>query len=87
MFLIRILAKISITRIRKYPKQFINDNEKRKDVYHFLQGMSSTALASLEDIVNTCLLVASQEETQELINRLKVLASAIMAIRITRQRI
>ncbi len=55
-------------------------NEK-EGVYHFLQGMSSTALASLEDIVNTCLLIASREGTQELINRLKTLAATIMAVK------
>lgn len=50
-------------------------------VYHFLQGISSTALASLEDIVNPCFLIASKEGTQELINRLKVLVATIMVVR------
>ncbi len=58
------------------------DNE---GVCHFLQGISGTSLASLEEVVNTCLLIASAVKgTQELINRLKVLVATIMVVRKSR---
>lgn len=77
-----ILAKYQLREVANILNNLLTTTE-AEGVSHFLQGMSSTASASLEDIVNTCLSVASQEETQELINRLKALASSIKTSRIT----
>ena len=75
-----ILAKYQLREVANILNNLLTTTEK-EGVYRFLQGMSSTALASLEDIVNTCLLIASREGTQELINRLKTLAATIVAVK------
>ncbi|MDO8141122.1 MAG: radical SAM protein, partial [Candidatus Brocadiales bacterium] len=78
-----ILAKYKLREVANILNNLLTTME-TESVYHFLNDMSSTSLASLEDIVNACLSAASKEGTQELINRLKALASAIKVIRITR---
>ena len=78
-----ILAKYKLREVANILNNLLTTTE-TEGVYHFLQGMSSTALASLEDIVNACFLIASKEGTQELTNRLKSLAATIKAIRITK---
>ena len=75
-----ILAKYQLHEVANILNNLLTTAEK-EGVCHFLQGMSSTALASLEDIVNTCFLIASKEGTQELINRLKTLAATIVAVK------
>ncbi|HHT9159161.1 MAG TPA: glycosyltransferase [Candidatus Brocadiaceae bacterium] len=75
-----ILAKYQLREIANILNNLLTTTE-TEGVYHFLRGMSSTALASLEDIVNTCFLIASREGTQELINRLKTLAATIVAVK------
>ena len=75
-----ILAKYQLREIANILNNLLTTTE-TEGVYHFLRGMSSTALASLEDIVNTCFLIASKEGTQELINRLKTLAATIVAVK------
>ena len=77
-----ILAKYQLREIANILNNLLTTTTTETEgVYHFLQGMSSTALASLEDIVNTCFLIASKEGTQELINRLKTLAATIVAVK------
>ncbi|MCR4318990.1 MAG: glycosyltransferase [Candidatus Brocadiaceae bacterium] len=75
-----ILAKYQLREVANILNNLLTTTE-TEGVYHFLQGMSNTALASLEDIVNTCFLIASREGTQELINRLKTLAATIVAVK------
>ncbi len=75
-----ILAKYQLREVANILNNLLTTAE-IEGKYHFLQGMSSAALASLGDIVNTCFLIASREGTQELINRLKTLAATIIAVR------
>ena len=78
-----ILAKYQLREVANILNNLLTTTE-IEGKYHFLQGMSSAALASLEDIVNACLSVASEERSQKLINRLKTLAATIVAVRTTR---
>ncbi|GAN35074.1 hypothetical protein BROSI_A3620 [Candidatus Brocadia sinica JPN1] len=77
-----ILARYQLREIVNILNNLLTTTE---NVYPFLQGLTDTSLASLEDVVNTCLSIASPKEgTHELINRLKALVSTIKAIRTTK---
>ncbi|MBI2470959.1 MAG: glycosyltransferase [Planctomycetes bacterium] len=79
-----ILAKYQLREAANILNNLLTTME-TEGVCRFLQDMSSAALASLEDIVNACLSAASEEGTQELINRLKALAATIKAVGITKE--